>query len=456
LPKDSTTTNTFLIKIRLAITNQQQQQQQQQQTTHQMTNCQRHSSQHTSTTSKVGAIRSGQAIGTSTETFTLLPTSRLPVLIPTIDLSIPQRGAEPHRELPPQQMLGSWESTAKNEGRISSSKGPQKRPSAKTTEELAAEFRTLTLSEEEENLLQHLRAQWQAYHRDPVIRQGSTTQYQELQHRMLCLLVLPEWELVEEFDCRRDQFDWAAPTAAQYWSAMRSAASKVGIRLPLTFAHRGKVLAYLAKEEDEKRPTQAAIAAHITAARVALPLPLAIALQLAFDLGQRIGDTLHVEAGRVFQTDDPATNTKFVTVMYRRGKTVRRRDPFCLHIPPSNHLASELLHIATSTPSSQKWLFAPPDGRAAALRSILTALKGVDQALGLLSIRRGGLQALAQAGATQETLLHHSRHTTAALLNRYLGWGRLNLHAAREIATLQTATTASTTDATTEAGKNTL
>jgi hypothetical protein len=39
------------------------------------------------------------------------------VLIPTIDLSIPQRGAEPHRELPPQQMLGSWESTAERENR---------------------------------------------------------------------------------------------------------------------------------------------------------------------------------------------------------------------------------------------------------------------------------------------------------------------------------------------------
>jgi hypothetical protein len=62
------------------------------------------------------------------------------------------------------KLLLPWGSTAKNEGRISSNKGPQKRPSAKTTEELAAEFATLTLSPEEENLLQHLRTKWQEYH----------------------------------------------------------------------------------------------------------------------------------------------------------------------------------------------------------------------------------------------------------------------------------------------------
>jgi integrase len=296
------------------------------------------------------------------------------------------------------------------------------------------EFTSVTLTEEEKALLEELRQKWRRYHHDPLLKKGSTNAYQQLQERQLSLLVLPEWEAVEEFDTRRDTLNWSAATTSQYWSALRSAAHKIGILLPQTFAHRGKVLQYLVKEEDETRPTTEATAEQITAARTHLPVRLGIALQLAFDLGQRMGDTIQVEKRRVTSTHDPSSQLHFATVMYRRGKTVRRRDPFSLHIPPHNPLAQDILALAASTQTD--WLFAPTDGRTGALNEILAALKKVNKDLGLLSVRRGGLQAMAKAGATVETLLHHSRHTTLQLLNRYLEWGRYNMVAARELATI--------------------
>lgn len=146
---------------------------------------------------------------------------------------------------------------------------------------------------------------------------------------------------------------------------------------------------------------------------------------------------MQVEASRVSTITDPSTNVTFTTILYRRGKTTRRRDPFVIHIPQTNPLAHELAAFAETrmtTETQPTYLFTPPAGRAAALKKIAEALKTVSSELGLLSIRRGGLQQMALQGLSLQTILAHSRHTTEQLLNRYLGWGAFNFAAARELA----------------------
>ena len=79
-------------------------------------------------------------------------------------------------------------------------------------------------------------------------------------------------------------------------------------------------------------------------------------------------------------------------------------------------------------------VFFPPNWNDAkpSLVTIRLALRQVNPDLGLLSVRRGGLQFVAQMGASTQTLMCHWGHTTEALLQRCLGYVKLTLPAARE------------------------
>jgi hypothetical protein len=55
----------------------------------------------------------------------------------------------------------------------------------------------------------------------------------------------------------------------------------------------------------------------------------------------------------------------------------------------------------------EEYLFTP-----GLMLEIRTAIKTVDATLSLLSLQRGGLQAMAKAGLSKATLLHHSRHSS--------------------------------------------
>jgi hypothetical protein len=144
----------------------------------------------------------------------------------------------------------SPETTAGGPARTMSKAPPRplvqrKNASQKTSEELAPEFATLTLTPEELQLITTLRTKWA--NRCPVWKDVSTAQWQHTQERMLPLLVLPVWELIEEFDARRDAFLWSETTCLQYWTAIRSAATTADLVLPVEFKKLSKVLGFLAK-----------------------------------------------------------------------------------------------------------------------------------------------------------------------------------------------------------------
>lgn len=150
-----------------------------------------------------------------------------------------------------------------------------------------------------------------------------------------------------------------------------------------------------------------------------------VAAELSFFLGQRIGDTLQLLSGACSRLQLP--DLDLLCVLYRRGKTTRRRQPFTVHTPYDMKLSRDLLGLQEAT-SRGKPLFPDVDRVATKIRD---AIHQVAPQCCLLSLCKEGLQEMAIQGASIEVLLHHSRHSSVEMLDRYLPWGKLNLAAAR-------------------------
>lgn len=257
--------------------------------------------------------------------------------------------------------------------------------------------------------------------------------YQDLQRRFLPLLAIPADEREIEFECIRDKAGWTASTTCLYWTALMAGAKIVGVEVTYQMKATAKMYSFMAKEENPARPTVPATVDHIRETcehLVTMGYPkLATAVLLCFTLGQRIGDTLKLQRQKVGSVYDQHSRTEFTTVQYVEGKTVRRRDPFTLHLPATSKIAVDLRALVSL--SDQKTCFG--EDRVFNASLIRTAIKKSCADLCLLSIRRGGLITMAQSGVSLQTLLHHSRHASEEMLMRYLGWGENFFLPAREL-----------------------
>lgn len=295
------------------------------------------------------------------------------------------------------------------------------------------EYRQATgfkLTTEEQQRYEELKKIWVA--RPQSLKDATTAEYQlGKMQRMDMLAMSNEKEREEEFDKRVSFLDWDPSTAACYWSQLIKLAEDVG--LPVSFAMRtkAKVLRNLSKEVVPGRPTVPLSTAQLFAVLPRLVRCLSAAVALAFVLGQRMGDTLKLEVGCLALIRDVATTTSFLAIQFRRGKTTRRRQPFSLHLPATSKLATDLLELQAEGRDGDP-LFPSAADPDKAISTIRAALQQIDPTLGVLSIRRGGLQHLALTGASTEVLLHHSRHAKLEMLERYLGYGQLALHPARQ------------------------
>ena len=262
--------------------------------------------------------------------------------------------------------------------------------------------------------------------RPDVYRRISSVQWQAVQRRFLPLTVLPLWEATEEFEGQRDARGWSYRSTAQYWSALLKAMEAVGLAPPPEMRVRARLYSHLGKEEDERRATVAVTRQQLLAAAATTSKATSMLMRVAFELGQRVGDCLTLKRHRLAWLDDAPSGLRLLAVQFRKGKTVRRRDPFTLHL--HGPIAHELAAFAAE--GGGDMLFG--DDPVPILNELRKALKDQQQALSVLSVRRGGLQALAASGVSEATLLHHSRHTSAQLLHRYLEWGTYALGPARE------------------------
>lgn len=300
-------------------------------------------------------------------------------------------------------------------------------PSAAST---TKEKRPIQLDKEEMSFYTTLLERWET--RPQSVRDATSKEWQDTQFKALTLLAVKD-QLDREaiFDSWRDQNEWAATTAANYWSAMLTAANILGVETTLASRLKGRVLSYLAKEEDPKRKTIPLTSQHHIELLTMLPPVLATAVSTSFRIGQRMGDTFQLRSGALDPVDDRFAQMTFLSLCYKHGKTTRRRQPFCLHLPMEDSLSAALMNLQNSTPPGSL-LFLSEFSPEAAFDTIKQALKKLNPNYSILSIRRGGLQEMALSGVSQATLLHHSRHSSVETLHRYLEWGKLALDAARE------------------------
>ena len=191
---------------------------------------------------------------------------------------------------------------------------------------------------------------------------------QAVQARFLWLIPLPPATAILEFDTLVSEKDWCYATASQYFSAFKTARATLGHPMEPEFKLHSKILGFLAREEGGKRPTVpmseafalalvndlAASVENEPAAEIALAM--AEAVEMAFTLGQRMGDVLKLESVGISTILDQieftpnrnqefwpprAPNTRYLTITFRKGKTVRRRQPYTLHLPYSSALAQK-------------------------------------------------------------------------------------------------------------------
>jgi integrase len=157
-------------------------------------------------------------------------------------------------------------------------------------------------------------------------------------------------------------------------------------------------------------------------------LDAVLLLDISFLLGQRVGDTIRLRRTDISQIEDCSTATTFLALTLFEGKTVRRTQPFTVHLPHTCWAAKCLRGEVGAVVSPSRESIFP--NKIAVYKRLRASLPKVSN---LLSIRKGGLQRMVLHGCSTPTVLHHSRHTSAEMLDRYLDYGRVNLWGVRDL-----------------------
>lgn len=304
---------------------------------------------------------------------------------------------------------------------------PVKRPVEKQTEHKLKDF-PYEFDAAEQKHLDEMKAAWAA--RPPSLWSRTTMEWQNEQFRWLPLLAIASsTDRENTFDEMRDEADWAYTSAAKYWSAANRAAQDLDCKVDMSMRAKLRQLICLSKEESPKCPTVALTVEHYHQLPTLLNEVDTLACETSFLLGQRIGDTHQLPQEAISTIADKRSGLEFLTVLYRKGKTTRRRQPFTLHLPRNTDMAERLLQRSASLQRGEL-LFGDLAGSSG--DNIRAALTRLNPLYTLLSIRRGGLQDMAQQGVSTGSLLMHSRHASIETLHRYLEWGKLSFDAARE------------------------
>ena len=159
------------------------------------------------------------------------------------------------------------------------------------------------------------------------------------------------------------------------------------------------------------------------------------AIILQWYLGARVGDVLNLKWKdlELTQLRDGILQLK---ATISEGKVISKRGPYTVPtLIPQQHARLLLQYFRTAshlgqTPHPSARLFPSQEGKPGAIshnhqqKLIRQALKKAHPQLCTRAIRRGSLQAMADAGVDHETLMVFSGHTDVKTLLRYLNWGR--------------------------------
>jgi hypothetical protein len=152
---------------------------------------------------------------------------------------------------------------------------------------------------------------------------------------------------------------------------------------------------------------------------------LSIVMTFAYVMGQRISDMLQLGSHDIYTKT--FNGQDYLVVIIRRGKTIGMRNPYTLFIPMEIWPAADLLYLAQRATKMDRLFLLSKQNHPRDLEKMSglcrDMLSSISTDLELRSLRRGGLQRMANDGAPLDAILQFSHHATPEMLMRYLGWG---------------------------------
>jgi integrase len=274
---------------------------------------------------------------------------------------------------------------------------------------------------------------WRARH--PAFK-TTTEGYQSTQTRMM-------WLLEEEHDKRVEAFErecWTRnlkPTTAEsYWTSWLSACKAIGEEVSLSDQAHQKLL----KKRAEAHPRDYPKAATLKDIQRMLDLrpdrkSYTTIIALAFKLGQRISDMIQLDATSInIQNHDDRPR---LAIDVKIGKVIGKIGPYTLWLNIEDPIARQLLALRQrATEAGRPFLLSYTNSNEERTRvsdTVRDIIRTVDADLELRSIRRGGLQLMANAGVPTAEILKLSKHSEEKMLLRYLDNGKM---AAADAATM--------------------
>ena len=264
----------------------------------------------------------------------------------------------------------------------------------------------------------------------PVFRQFSPG-YMTTQTHMLPFLDMEPTERYLVFQDISELLAWTASSRLRYWKALGTAAWALQRAVTPSDTAFGTQLSRDARTEADSSTIPLSWEDFIRAVsllREPEHTKTLVVLRLAFQLGQRVGDVLRLRRKDIKIEEQSTYAERFITFIFREGKTIRRTRPYCLHLPldtPAGQCLAQL--ISTNSEAGSEYLFLT-DAKLIALqlRQTLHSLSGVQELYTLRSPRKGGLQHMVRSGMALSEVLMFSRHTSVETLEIYLDFGRAN------------------------------
>lgn len=243
--------------------------------------------------------------------------------------------------------------------------------------------------------------------------------YQATQRRMLVFLPLHHLERFRIFIATADEKKWSWSTRECYWTAMIAAASL--LQVPVTTVER-KHLKFLKAQRILHGPNSPPpLMANLVAIIARQPLDLvSLAIVSGFCLGQRISDISKWHADKV------TTGSCGVCITMVEGKVIPQVGPYTIFVG-SNNVGLSIRRLAENTKMlKQTYMFPTNLSHLVCMR-----LKAFDESLESRSVRRGGLQHMAENGVPLQDILLLSRHRSVEMLYNYLRAGACAVAEAR-------------------------
>jgi hypothetical protein len=139
--------------------------------------------------------------------------------------------------------------------------------------------------------------------------------------------------------------------------------------------------------------------------------PVARVIELSWACAARVGDILQLEPIDLVSTN----NNTAMNIRFRRGKTASKNQ-YIITIP---HPSEAMIQWIEEAREKKHTILFPNMDTA----KVTKRLRVEHKLLESRSLRRGRLQQLSKAGATDTELLFWSRHTGIPMLRRYLSFG---------------------------------